>query len=252
MLTSTQIDPQWAHLDALIEKLKSSGEDRRHVVEHLQTAHAYLHGAMPMECEHNLELARRAAAALPATPLHAEVNEVVTTLLQAMHSTAPANHPGSARPTASQAHPVTAKALSDFFHGAETSFGIFYPKKHTVAVFSSFDRAQAGYQVLAGVGFRMWEIIAVRGEEVERFLEEIRFHRALWDELVAEISRILDTEINLVDRYAQWARQGFGFLVVRTVNGDAAERVASLLQPLDPVAMHWFMAGYIRHLTEGN
>jgi hypothetical protein len=250
MQTSTQIDPQWAHLDALIEKLKSSGEHRL-LVEHLQTAHAYLLGAMPMECEHNLELARHAAA-LTATPLHMEVNEVVARLLHALHSAALAGHSDFPRPAASQSTPVTAKALAEFFHGSDTSFGIFYPKKHTVAVFSSFDRAQAGYQVLSGVGFRIWEIIAVRGEEVERFLEEIRFHRALWDELVAEISRILDTEINLVDCYARWARQGFGFLVVRTVDGDAAERVASLLQPLDPVAMHWFMAGYIRHLTEGN
>ncbi len=206
---------------------------------------------MPVECEHNLELAQRAAAT-PATPLHMEVNEVVAGLLHALHSAALRSHPDFPRLAADQATPVTAKALADFFHGADTSFGIFYPKKHTVAVFSSFDRAQAGYRVLSGVGFRIWEIVVVRGEEVERFLEEIRFHRALWDELAAEISRILDTEINLVDRYAAWARQGFGFLVVRTVNGDAAERVASLLQPLDPVAMHWFMAGYIRHLTEGN
>jgi hypothetical protein len=163
-----------------------------------------------------------------------------------------ASHPEFDRLVASHAPPATAKGLADFFNGADTSFGIFYPKKHTVAVFAAFDRAQAGYQVLSGVGFRVWEIIAVRGEEVERFLEEIRFHRALWDELVAEISRFLDTEINLVDRYAQWARRGCGFLVVRTANSEAAERVASLLDPLDPVAMHWFMSGYIRHLTEGN
>jgi hypothetical protein len=92
----------------------------------------------------------------------------------------------------------------------------------------------------------------VRGEEVERFLEEIRFHRALWDELAAQISRFLDTEINLVERYGQWAHQGYGFLVVHTPNSETAERVAGLLDPLDPIAMHWFMSGYIQHLTEGN
>ncbi len=251
MLTSAKIQPQSAHLDALIEKLKSSGEAAL-LVEHLQTAHAYLLGAMPVECEHNLELARHAAGALSAKSLEDEVNEVVAGLLQALRSSAPASRPDFERPVTSHASSATAKGLADFFHGADTSFGIFYPKKHTVAVFPSFERAQAGYEVLSSVGFRMWEIIVVRGEEVERFLEEIRFHRALWDELVAEISRLLDTEVNLVEHYAYWARHGHGFLVVRTPDRDAAERVAELLDPLDPVAMHWFMSGYIRHLTEGN
>jgi hypothetical protein len=251
MLTLTQIQPQSAHLDALIEKLKSSGEGAL-LVEHLQTAHAYLLGAMPVECEHNLELARHAAGALSDKPLRDEVNEVVTGLLQALHSSALASHPGLDRPGSSHTPPATAKGLTDFFHGAETSFGIFYPKKHVVAVFSSFDQAQAGYQVLSSAGFRIWEIIVVRGKEVELFLEEIRFHRALWDELVAEISRLLDTEINLVDHYAHWARHGYGFLVVRSPDTEAAERVSALLDPLNPIAMHWFMSGYIRHLTEGN
>jgi hypothetical protein len=251
MLTSAQVQPQSAHLDALIHKLRGS-RDAALLVEHLQTAHAYLIGAMPVECEHNLELARRAAGALSAKSLEDEVNEVVAGLLQALHSSVPANRQDFERQVTSHASSATAKGLADFFHGADTSFGIFYPKKHTVAVFPSFERAQAGYEVLSSVGFRMWEIIVVRGEEVERFLEQIRFHRALWDELVAEISRLLDTEINLVERYAHWARHGYGFLVVRTANSDAAEKVSELLDPLEPVAMHWFMSGYIRHLTEGN
>jgi hypothetical protein len=251
MLTLMQIQPESAHLDALIAKLKSSGEGEL-LVEHLQTAHAYLLGAMPVECAHNLELARHAAGALSAKPLQDEVNEVVASLLRALHSSASASRRGFDRPGSGHTPPATAKGLADFFHGADTSFGIFYPKKHVVAVFSSFDQAQAGYQVLSNLGFRIWEIVVVRGEEVERFLEEIRFHRALWDELVAEISRLLDTEVNLVDRYVHWARHGHGFLVVRSPNSDAAERVSELLDPLDPVAMHWFMSGYIRHLTEGN
>jgi hypothetical protein len=251
MLTSTQVQPESAHLDALIKKLKGSGESEL-LVEHLQTAHAYLHGAMAMECAHNLELARHAANALSAKPLQDEAKEAIAGLLQALDSSSRPRYHGLHRPVWTQAPPVTAEGLGDFLHGDDVSFGIFYPKKHVVAVFPSFDLAQAAHQMLSGAGFRMWELIVVSGEEVERFLEEIRVHRPLWDDLVAEISRLLDTEANLVDRYAGWARHGYGFLVVRSPTGAAAERIAEFLEPLRPVAMHWFMSGYIRHLTEGN
>lgn len=249
MLTSAEVRKESALLDALIAKLKRSGESEL-VMEHLQTAHAYLCGAMPMECAHNLQLARNAAGALSTKPLRNEVNEAVDELMNALNAST--THGEVSRPVSGRVATVNAKGLSDFFQGDDTSFGIFYPKKHVVAVFSSYEQAQAGYRALSGVGFRLWEIVAVSGAEVATFLEEIRFHRALWDELVAEISRLLDTEINLVEHYAQWAKEGYGFLVVRSADSNAAEKIAGILEPLDPVAMHWFIAGYIRHLTEGN
>jgi hypothetical protein len=250
MLTSSQMRKETAHLDALIARVKGSGEGDL-LVEHLQTAHAYLHGAMPMECAHNLELARNASNTLSAKPLRDEVNETVDDLVKALNSSE-MTHAEVPRPVSGRVATVTAKGLSEFFQGDDTSFGIFYPKKHVVAVFTSFEQAQAGYKALSAAGFRLWEIVAVSGAEVASFLEEIRFHRALWDELVAEISRLLDTEINLVEHYALWAKYGYGFLVVRSPDSDAAERIAGILDPLDPMAMHWFMSGYIRHLTEGN
>src|ERR1700683_3445433 len=213
MLTSSQIRQESAHLDALIAKLKDSGEGEL-LVEHLQTAHAYLHGAMPMECAHNLELARNASDALPEKPLRDEVNQAVDDLIKALNSSPESAHSDLPRPVLRHVPPVTAKGLSDFFQGDDTSFGIFYPKKHVVAVFSSFEQAQAGYKALSGAGFQIPEIVAVSGAEVASFLEEIRFHRALWDQLVAEISRLLDTEINLVERYAEWFNHGDGVLVV--------------------------------------
>jgi hypothetical protein len=250
MQLSTQILPESAHLDALIAKLKGSGEGEL-LVEHLQTAHAYLHGAMPRECAHNLELALQASDALSARPLQDEVKEAIAGLLQALDSPRP-HQREFPRPSRIHVQPATAERFGTFLHGADASFGIFYPKKHLVAVFPSCDLAQAAHQSLSGAGFRLWEIIVVSGQEVERYLEEMRAHRALWDELVAEVSRLLDTEASLVDRYAYWARHGYGFLVVRSPNSDAAEKIAGFLEPFHPVAMHWFMSGYIRHLTEGN
>ncbi len=251
MLTSAQMRNETAHLDALIAKLKGAGEGQL-LVEHLQTAHAYLHGAMPMECVHNLELARNASRSLSSKPLRDEVNAAIDELVMTLDSSAKTGPSAVPRPVSGHVPPVSAKGLSDFFQGDDTSFGIFYPKKHVVAVFLSFEQAQAGYKALSGAGFRSWEIVAVSGAEVASFLEEIRFHRALWDELVAEISRLLDTEINLVEHYALWAKHGHGFLVARSPDSETAEKVARILDPLDPIAMHWFMSGYIRHLTEGN
>jgi len=250
MQVFTQVQPEWEQLDAVIEKLKKCSEGEL-LLEHLQTAHAYHHGAMSLECLHNLQLAQGAADAMSHQPLRDEARNAIAALLQALGS-ASVRDPGSHQPPAGNAPPVTSKGVAKFFHGADTCFGIFYPKKHVVAVFPSFDLAQSGYQILASAGFRMWEIIAVPGEEVERFLEDIRMNRTLWDELVKEVSVILDTEANLVDRYGHWARSGYGFLVARSPDSVAAEKVARLLDPLDPIAMHWFMSGYIRHLTEGN
>jgi hypothetical protein len=248
---STVVDSEWVHLDSLIERLKSSSGGEL-VVEHLQTAHALLHGAMPAECEHNLQLADSAVSALSDRALKVEVKKAIAGVLRAQGLLAQNRIPTSPKSAATNPPHITAKGVTEFFHGSDVSFGIFYPKKHVVAVFSSFDLAQRGYQVLSDAGYRMWEIIAVSGEEVGRFLEEIRMNRTLWHELVKEVSVFLDTEANLVDRYAYWARHEYGFLVAHSDNSDAAERVAALLDPLNPVAMHWFMNSYIQHLTQGN
>lgn len=249
-MTTTQLEAELGHLEAVILKLKIANEGE-HLVEHLQTAYAYLHGAMPGECVHNLELARQAAGGLRQKALQDEVKQAIDDLMQALRSSQSSHRPIHT-PMAGDAPPVTAMGVAEFFHGEDVSFGIFYPKKHVVAVFPSYEKAQAAYKVLSAEGFRMWEFIAVPGSEVERFLEQIRMNRTLWDELAKEVSRFLDTEINLVEHYGQWARQGAGFLVVRAADAAAAERVAAILGPLNPFAMHWFMSAYIRHLTEGN
>jgi hypothetical protein len=240
----------WISADDLIEKMKQSGDcDYDLVREHLETAHAYFLGAMTAECTHNLELAQAASEVLPGKLLEPELKEAIATLLVELHPTwAPVGwrHVPKSDP-ASDGRSPTGNGLAGFFQRAGVSFGIFYPKEHVVAVFPSLEAAQAGYDTLISAGFRIWEVTAVSGEEVEKFLEELREHRSLWDELVAEISRLLDTEVNLIARYAHWARTGAGFLVAYSPTEADAEGVSDLLKPLGPVAMHWFMGGYIRH-----
>jgi hypothetical protein len=248
----------WTSADGLIEKMKQSGDREYDLVrEHLETAHAYFLGAMTAECAHNLELARAASQALPGKPLEPELKETIATLLVELHPALAELHPRGApvlwrhvpkSGPASYGRSSAGNGLADFFQRAGVSFGIFYPKEHVVAVLPTLEAARAGYDALSAAGFRIWEVTAVSGEEVEKFLEELRAHRSLWDDLMAEISRLLDTEVNLIARYAHWARAGAGFLVAYSPTEADAEGVSDLLKPLGPVAMHWFMGGYIRHL----
>jgi hypothetical protein len=235
----------WISADALIEKMKQSGDrDYDLVREHLETAHAYSLGAMTAECAHNLELAQAASEALSGKPLEHELQESLAALLFEPHVSAPARW----RRGPSSTGIGLGIGLAEFFQRAGVSFGIFYPKQYVVAVFPTFETARAGYRTLGAAGFRIWEIIAVSSEEVKQFLEDLRANRTLWDDLLAQVSRFLDTEVKLVDLYAHWARTGAGFLVAHSPAEVDAARISDLLKPLDPIAMHWFMAGYIRHL----
>jgi hypothetical protein len=244
MQTCPQWRPQLPQLETLIAKLKKSGDSRSELLtEHLETAYAYLRGAMPKECAHNLEFAQELAESLPSTPLLAEVREAVAAGLGALQSCPPALDPPSASRTAA----TTAEGLADFLHGAGVRFGIFYPTKHAVSVFPTLEAARAGHYALCDAGFRQSDVL-VPGVEVERFLENLRAHRHLQTDLMTELSRLLDTEASLVDRYTRWAHEGSGFLVACCRTEADAEVIAALLKPFDPIAIHWFTAGYIRHL----
>jgi hypothetical protein len=236
-----------AQLDELIAKLKRTGQNDL-LIEHLQTAHAYLHGAMPEECAHNLEMAREASGALPVKSLAGEVQHTIDGLLHDLHPFPPAHwrhHTG----LSSRGPRATAQGLTEFFHGSDLSLGIFYPKKHVVAVFHSYAAAQSAHEILSANGFRLWEVISIPGSEVEEFIEQTREHHSLWADLMMQFSRLLDTEAGLVDRYRRWARRGAAFLVAYSPTEEQAEGICELLEPLDPAAVHWFAAGYIRHLV---
>ncbi len=249
MQSQEQFNSGTEHLDALIARLEGRA-DSELVVEHLQTAAAYLRGAMPDECEHNLKLANNDSDTLADNELKGELQHTVAEVMELLHP--PSSHRRSHRPKTAEAPAAGAKAspkrLDAFFHGGDVKFGVFYPAKHVVAVFPSLKAAEAAAKALSLAGFELWEVIAVPGIEVRRFLEEIREHHTLWSALMTEFSRIIDTEANLVDDYARWARLGAGFLIARSATVEEAEGIFERVKPLDPLAVHWFMPGYIRHM----
>jgi hypothetical protein len=223
-----------AQLNAVIGKLKAFGDsDYRLLIEHLETASAYLLGAMPSECTHNLKLAQGSAERLSGKPLPSELGDTIAAVLKDLKS-----------PQAK----ASSNEISAFFQRAGVSFGIFYPTRHVVAVFPSVEATRSGLQVLCYAGFRLWETIVVPGEEAEKFLEELRAHGSLWTGLMTEVSRLPQTEAAVVDRYAQLAQTGGGFLVAHAPGEDEATNISQLLHPLQPIEMHWFMPGYIREM----
>ncbi len=238
------VQPDSVHLDALIARLKDEGESEL-LIEHLQTASAYLHGAMPGECSHNLEMAHEMCGGVHAKSLEGELKDTIAELLHDLHPALPVHW---WHRSLSGAPPPTAQGLREFFHGGDSSLGIFYPRKHVMAVFRSFHKAEAARDLLRADGLRPGEVIATPGCEAAGFFAELRGQHSFWSELMMHLSRLLDTEAGLVDRYAKWARRGSGFLAVYCPTDTQAEELAEILRPLNPVAMHWFTAGYIRHL----
>ena len=240
-----------AELDALIAKLKRSpAPGSELLIEHLETAHALLLGAMPNECAVNLNMARTEANALPDHALQSETRDTVDSVLRGMQQQ-PAPAPqlaGHALPVSNREPDATANGLAEFFHGADARFGTFYPSQYVVAVFPSFERAEAGQKILHESGLRTGEVLAVPGDEVSAFLEDRRMHRGLGGMLVTLVSRFLDTEVVLVDAYVAWARSGAGFLFAYGNTEADMENIAELLKPLGPFSMHGFLTGSIRHL----
>jgi hypothetical protein len=75
-------------LDDLIAKLKDPDRDEHALlVEHLQTAHAYFYGSMPIECLVNLEMARKAAGDVEDRSLRQECRAVIADLLDELKIT---------------------------------------------------------------------------------------------------------------------------------------------------------------------
>lgn len=241
------VPPDSVHLDALIARLKSEGESQL-LIEHLQTASAYLQGAMTEECAHNLEMAQQMSSGVHTKSLQGEVKDTISELLKELHPPTAAHWKHRSGDSGSSS--PTADGLREFFHGEESSLGLFYPKHHIVAVFRSFQEADAAREVLRAHGLHSSEVIAAPGFAVDEFLANMRRHRGLWSELALQISRLLDTEAGLVGRYVKWARRGAGFLAAYTPAEEQAEEVTALIRPLKPVTMHWFMPSFIRHLTD--
>lgn len=246
-----------ARLDALINKLKESvpKDERALLIEHLETAHAYFHGAMPVECAFNLELARRAADVIQAKELRQETLSLIDGMLESLA------HPGGggtrshARPDRWRNHleigasrSATAAELTAYFTEDRNShrFGTFYPTRHLVAVVESFELASVARGRLTNAGFPGDQVLAATGEEFAKFLEGQRSKCGVTGAVMSHISRIFDGNAHYVeDRYLEWSHVGDSFLIAFCPSEAVAWRISAILADLNPLAEYWFNTRFI-------
>jgi hypothetical protein len=83
-MTKHSTETYAAELDGFIGKLKNSsgGDVKSMLIEHLETANAYVRGDMPDECSVNLDMARESASDLSEAPLRQEAIEMIDRLKQ--------------------------------------------------------------------------------------------------------------------------------------------------------------------------
>jgi hypothetical protein len=139
--------------------------------------------------------------------------------------------------------------LTNFFRESESNLGVFYPKHYIIATFGTFAKTEEAAQALRKAGFSENEVLAIPGAEILRYFEEFRDHAGLWSGVMTMLSRAFGTEQIFADDDVERARAGAGFLAVYSPEQHQAARVRTLLEPLDPRAMHSYEAGGIQSLV---
>jgi hypothetical protein len=140
--------------------------------------------------------------------------------------------------------------LSRFFDAAHTTVGsTFYPTDFVFAAFPSFGAASAAQRALLNAGFPDENMIAVNGREALEFFHEQRETEGLWGEWVRKLSRFMDTEAKYADENIERAKDGAGFVTIRTSTDAESNRVADAVRPYAPDSMERYMTSGVQRLA---
>ena len=140
--------------------------------------------------------------------------------------------------------------LTEFFKGADTSAGVFYPIHHIVAVFPNTRLAQTAHRDLEKSGaIGTEQSIVVDSSEVKDFAAEHVQRNGLFGLLMSKISDAIGTEQTYNDHDLDSADEGRGFVAVRCPTEDAKKRVWSLLRLAHPMTARYYAPGGIEHLV---
>ena len=252
-LSHAQVESDLRRVDELIASVgRLDSEETALLLEHLRGARTYLLGAMPDEYAASLQLAQEASLRVTEKSLREALVEALSYLQsEFFHSEALRGmewrHQTRLKPR-DPAPPGTVSKLWSFFSAFDTSFGIFYPKRHIVAIFPTFEAAKTAETALRNAGFAEDEILAAPGSEMLKFFEELRLQAGLWGELMAGISRTFGTEEVFVENDIRRAREGAGFLAIFSPLEIESGRVCELLKPFGPIAMQRYLASGIESL----
>ncbi|SRR5712691_3124440 len=254
-LGPAQRDADSQRLDEWIAALGHSQENRDDLlIQHLQSARAYLLGAMPEEYALSLQNAMESLSVVRDEPSRRQLEDTLSALLGEIER---AGIPRDGQRSASARTDRDVRAgdrsgsgadLFAFFKGAKTSLGVFYPWKYVIATFPSFEPAKAARDALLQAGMGADEVMAVTGEEMLKFFGQLRTETSLFGALMEGFSRVIATEAAFVEADIRRARESAAFLAIYHPDEADTQRLRELLAPLEPVSMHWYRRGSIESL----
>ena len=255
-LAAAQRDADSQRLDELIGALGHSQENRDDLlIQHLQSARAYLLGAMPEEYALSLQNARESLSFVRDEAARRRLEDTLSTLLDEIEHAGMARDGGRRPPLPRTERDARARDQSgsgadlfDFFKGAKTSLGVFYPWKYVIGTFPSLEAAKAAGDALRQAGMGADEAMAVTGEEMLKFFDQLRTETSLFGALMEGLSRVIATEAAFVEADIRRAREGAAFLAIYHPDEADTQRLRELLAPLEPVSMHWYRRGSIESL----
>ena len=252
-LNHEQIQSDLRRIDELSASLgRLNSDETALLMEHLHSMGCYLLGAMPEEYAASLQLAKDASRMVNEKTRRDALMDAFSYLQSEIShpATARENCPRHQAHTRGHAAPPsgTTSALWNFFSTSDTSFGIFYPKQHIVAIFRTFEVAQAALAGLLTAGFSEEEMQAAPGSEMLKFFTELRLQAGLWADLMASLSRSLGTEEVFVENYIRLGREGAGFFAVYSPLEIESERICELLESFRPIVMQRYLSSGIQSL----
>ena len=241
-----------ARLDHLIARIGQHRDSSTELVrERLQSARIYLLGGMPEEYAFSLDATKTAVTGLTDAALQQVVlSEVEDLLKQTLHAREPAAAaPPSRAPQPPMPEDTGKSRLYQFFQGAPTTLGVFYPTHFIFASFPSFPHAQKAARALREAGHS--DLVSASASETLQFMNEIRSETGVGGALMAALSRFFGTEAVFTDIDVKKAEGGAGFLAVYCPGDDYAERIRDLAAPFEPLAIQLYLPSGVRSLWAG-
>jgi hypothetical protein len=136
--------------------------------------------------------------------------------------------------------------LADFFKGADTKMGVFYPNHYLVAVFRDPQKAALAVQKLWNAGFERSDAIATDGSAVVELDKE---ETGLTGFVMQAMSRFFATEQVFTDHDLEHARRGAGFLAVHCPSDDLKKKAWSIVKGEAPLDARYYGTDGIDHLA---
>jgi len=137
--------------------------------------------------------------------------------------------------------------LTEFFGGAPTSMGVFYPTDFTILSFRSYSTAQDAAQALLQDGFAGERVRFISARELLEFLEDLR--SSATGMVMSILSRLTDTQGANAMRGEERAKMGAGFVAVHCSTEADALHAQEVIRSWQPQTIEYYRSGGIESLV---